>query len=330
MAVKATDVAARAGVSIATVSLVVNGKGAGRVSADTRSRVEQAVRELGYVVNPAARSLVTGTHGRIALLTDDLVNPFIAAIASGVGAALGRDTALLLATGVRADPAALTSVGVDGMLVHRAGPAGPATGGGPVPVVVLDEPGVAGGPTGVHFDVTRGATALGTHLASLGHRRVAYVDSARTRTSFTRRREVFTAAFGGAVSVVSCGLDLALARDLTTDALAGWCRAGITAVVAATDVQAYGVLAALTHAGVAVPQNFSVASFDDNDLSSITAPPLTTVAMDAVELGRRAVALLLEEVRGAAPAGRTVTLPSSLVIRSSTGVPREDPPCPAP
>jgi len=330
MAVKATDVAARAGVSIATVSLVVNGKGAGRVSADTRSRVEQAVRELGYVVNPAARSLVTGTHGRIALLTDDLANPFIAAIASGVGAALGRDTALLLATGGRADPAALVSVGVDGMLVHRDDPAGPATGGGPVPVVVLDEPGVAAGPTGVHFDVTRGATALGAHLASLGHRRVAYLDSARSRTSFTRRREVFTTAFGGAVSVVRCDLDLVPARELTADALQGWRRAGITAVVAATDVQAYGVLAAFSHAGVAVPHDFSVASFDDNALSSITAPPLTTVAMDAVELGRRAVALLLEEVRGAAPAGRTVTLPSSLVIRSSTGVPREVPPCPAP
>src|SRR5690348_8501608 len=99
MAVKATDVAARAGVSIATVSLVVNGKGAGRVSPGTRSRVEQAVRELGYVVNPAARSLVTGTHGRIALLVDDVVNPFIAAIAAGVADALDAGTALLLNTG---------------------------------------------------------------------------------------------------------------------------------------------------------------------------------------------------------------------------------------
>ncbi|WP_170315523.1 LacI family DNA-binding transcriptional regulator [Nakamurella deserti] len=325
MAVKATDVAARAGVSIATVSLVVNGKGAGRVSADTRTRVEQAVRELGYVVNPAARSLVTGTHGRIALLTDDLVNPFIAAIASGVSTASGADTALLLATGSRPDHATLASMGVDGMLVHRDEPDGQAVGGGPVPVVVLDEPGVPGGPTGVHFDVGRGAAALGAHLAGIGHRRVAYVDSARSRTSFTLRREVFAAAFGGEVSTTGCGLDLALARELTTDALAGWRRSGITAIVTATDVQAYGVLAALAAVGLSVPHDFSVASFDDNALSSITAPPLTTVAMDAAELGRRAVTLLLEEIRGSAPAGRSVVLPSSLVIRSSTAAPREDP-----
>ena len=257
MAVKATDVAARAGVSIATVSLVVNGKGRGRVSAATQSRVERAVRELGYVVNPAARSLVTGTHGRVALLVHDLVNPFVAAIAAGVSGALGRDVALLLAaTGTGTGPADLammSSVGVDGMLVHLADVGERPAAGGPVPVVVLDEPTGPAGVSRVYFDVEPGAAALGRHLAGFGHRRAAYLDSARPRTSFTRRRDAFTAAFGGEVGVTTCDLDLDAARRAASGALPGWRADGTTVIVTATDVQAYGVLAALAADGAGVP-----------------------------------------------------------------------------
>lgn len=327
MAVRAVDVAARAGVSIATVSLVVNGKGRGRVSADTQSRVERAVRDLGYVVNPAARSLVTGTHGRVALLAHDLVNPFIAAIAAGVGDALGRDVQLLLAAGSTTtgppDARMVASLGVDGLLVHLADlPVGAGAG---VPVVVLDEPAGPPGVSSVWFDVDHGARELGAHLAGLGHRRVGYLDSARARSSFTRRRAVFTGAFGGEVRVVTGDLDLAAARSAVAAALAGWRRDGVTAVVTATDVQAYGALAALSAAGVSVPQQFSVASFDDNAMSTITAPPLTTVALDARQLGRRAATVLLAELRGEAPPGRSIALPSTLVIRGSTAAPRKEP-----
>lgn len=328
MAVKATDVAARAGVSIATVSLVVNGKGRGRVSADTQDRVTRAVRELGYVVNPAARSLVTGTHGRVALLAHDLVNPFIAAIAAGVGDALGPEVQLLLAAGSTTtgppDVQRVAAVGVDGLLVHLADL--PVGAGGALPVVVLDEPEGPPGVSRVWFDTDVGATALGTHLARLGHRRVAYLDSARPRTSFTRRREVFTTAFGSHVQVSTCDLDLAASRSVVGAALAGWQADGVTAVVTATDVQAYGALAALAAAGVPVPEEFSVASFDDNAMSAITAPPLTTVAMDARELGRRSAGMLLEELRGAAAPGRSIALPSNLVVRGSTAAARKETP----
>lgn len=331
MAVKATDVAARAGVSIATVSLVVNGKGSGRVSADTQSRVERAVRELGYVVNPAARSLVTGRHGRVALLAHDLVNPFIAAIASGVSGALGRDVQLLLAAGTTEtgppDADVVSAVGVDGVLVHLADLPQRLTGPGGAPtVVVLDEPDAPPGISRVYFDVDAGAAALGAHLAALGHRRVGYLDSARPRTSFTRRREVFTDAFGGEVRVTAADLDLEAARIAVRAALPAWRADHVTALVTATDVQAYGALAALAEAGIAVPQRFSVASFDDNAMSSITAPPLTTVAMDGRELGRRAATMLLDEVRGDAPSGRSVALPSTLAVRSSTAAPWEETP----
>ena len=95
--VKATDVAASAQVSVATVSLVANGKAAGRVSESTVRRVQQAIEELGYIVNQAARSLATGRRQCVALVAQDMTNPFISAIAAGVAEALGTQTQLLLA-----------------------------------------------------------------------------------------------------------------------------------------------------------------------------------------------------------------------------------------
>src|SRR5882757_5991649 len=94
---KAVDVAARAGVSIATVSLVANGKAAGRVSERTSRRVLRAIEDLGYVVNSAARSLATGRRQCVALVASDMTNPFISTIAAGVSEALGAQTQLLLA-----------------------------------------------------------------------------------------------------------------------------------------------------------------------------------------------------------------------------------------
>src|ERR1700690_1540834 len=95
--VKATDVAARARVSVATVSLVANDKAAGRVSESTVRRVRQAIDELGYIVNQAARSLATGRRQCVALVAQDMTNPFISAIAAGAGEALGTQTQLFLA-----------------------------------------------------------------------------------------------------------------------------------------------------------------------------------------------------------------------------------------
>ncbi|MEO5834048.1 MAG: LacI family DNA-binding transcriptional regulator [Nakamurella sp.] len=344
MRVRAIDVAARAGVSIATVSLVVNGKGAGRVSADTRIRVERAVSELGYVVNPAARSLATGTYGRVALLVHDLVNPFIAAIAAGVSSALGQEVQLLLATGsAETGPPGATmmaAVGVDGVLLHLEGPLETETpgperpGDGLVPVVVLDEPTGPVGVSRVYFDVTLGAVALGDHLAGLGHRRVVYLDSTRHRRTFDLRRQTFASTLAVAgpeveIIVAEADLDLQAAKEAVGREIGAWRARGVTAIVTATDVQAYGALAALADAGVAVPGDLSLASFDDNAMSAITAPPLTTVAMAAGELGREAALLLVAEMHGTSDPGRAIALPSTLIIRGSTGI-RKGPSWPAP
>jgi LacI family transcriptional regulator len=259
MRAKATDVAALAGVSVATVSLVVNGKGLGRVSAGTQRRVQAAITELGYVVNPAARSLVTGRHGRIVLLTHDLGNPFIASTASGVSSVLERDMQLILAAGGTEqeppDVATIASFGIDGMLINLDGTEYEPFGPGPtLPVVVLDEPEDRDGLSRVFFDVTIGAAQLAEHLAQLGHRTVVYLDSTRSRTSFEHRRRRFTHTFGQTVTGsrvirAKCDIELDAGRQITVRNLTGWSDRGVTAVVAATDVQAYGVLAGLAERG---------------------------------------------------------------------------------
>lgn len=328
--VTAKDVAAHAGVSIATVSLVANGKAKGRVSDATQARVEEAISELGYVINPAARSLVTGKHGRIALLANDITNPFIAQIATGIGEILGSDTQLILsAPGPEAtspNPMATASMGVDGMLIDLAD-IDPelANRGRDVPLVILDEPLSPTHFSRAYFDLDSGSRELAAHLTSLGHRCVAYLDSNRSRSSFDIRRTQLIQAFkissAGRTKVVKArsGIEIGAAREVVRGHVEQWIAQGVSVIVTATDIQAYGVLRELASRDIAVPREMSVASYDNNAFSEVVSPPLTAVDLPAADLGRQAATLLVEQIERGTKPGRTVILPTSLVIRSSTG-----------
>ncbi|WP_196073041.1 LacI family DNA-binding transcriptional regulator [Nakamurella alba] len=332
--VKAADVAAMANVSVATVSLVTNGKAHGRVSESTRVRVETVIRDLGYVVNPAARSLVTGRHGRIALLAHDLTNPFIAALASGVSEALGHDLQLILAVGGAGDRAPdvamVSSFGVDGLLISL-----DDTEYEPVPddlpVVYVDEPDAHTRSSRVFFDLAGGAGALAAHLVEeLGHRTIVYLDAIRPRLTFSARRRHFQEhlrRIEPATRLIRSRseIDLEAAGIAAGKALPGWLGSGVTAVVTATDVQAYGVLTAAADAGIPVPGVLSVASFDNNAMSAVTWPPLTAVDLSARDIGREAGGLLLQEIMTGTLPGREIRLPTRLVVRSSTAPARDGP-----
>ena len=322
--VRAADVARQAGVSIATVSLVANGKADGRVSAGTRQRVLAAIAGLGYVVDPAARSLVTGRRHAVALLTHDVTNPFISLVASGVAHALGRRTQLLLALAGADDEgpdlARVVAAGVDGALLNY--PSGNDAADLDLPLVHLDDPDAVRGGAQVHFDLASGAEQLAGHLVGLGHRRLLYLDAVRPWTTFALRRRHLVEALSRqapdtTVTAARSAIDIESARAVVLASWAGWRDDGVTAIVTAADVQAHGVLAALAQLDVAVPGRVSVASFDNVPFSAITAPPLTAVDLPAAELGREAATLLLELIGGAPP--RTTVLPTSLVVRGSTG-----------
>jgi DNA-binding LacI/PurR family transcriptional regulator len=309
------DVAARAGVHAGTVSRALTRPE--KVAPATRERVEAAVEELGFVPNRAARGLITGRTGNVAVIVPDITNPYFAALVRAIEhAARGSELQVLLVdTGERRaeEVRAARSLAreVDGFIVlsprrlHRE----------------LDALGETGAVfvnrrvTGRAAVLLRAAAATDDalrHLASLGHKRLAYLAGPKGSWAAQERRAAVRRT-SGAVGMSVAEIDVAEPTfEAAADAAAGIGRTRATAVVAFNDQMALGALAALSRAGVAVPGDVSVVGCDDVPMAAMVAPPLTTIHMPTEEAGAAAVGLL----------GRrdsTVELFGSLVVRGSTG-----------
>lgn len=330
----ARDVAERAGVSVATVSLVVNGKADGRVSAARQHAVRRAVAELGYRVDARARELVTGRRTTVALVLPELTSPYFGDLTTGVSSGLGGHFDLVLAIAdrdnlaERANLDRILEARVEGVICHAVGAwATSALAGADENLVVLDDPGSAWHGPSVHFDLASGSAALAAHLHGLGHRTIAYLTPAPDTRTFELRRELlverFHASPGCTVVYLHARNEIDAAADAVREAARSSILDGVTAVVCGTDDQAYGALLALDELGVDVPAAMSVAGFNDLPLSRVVRPSLTTVALPAYELGRRGAELLLEASearrRGSARAPRGIEVATRLVPRSSTG-----------
>jgi LacI family transcriptional regulator len=333
--ITAADVARRARVSTATVSLIVNGKADGRVSDGTRARVLAAVDELGYRVDTLARALATGQRSSVALVVPDIANPYFSQLTQGVAGRLGTGYRLFLFV---ADPAHDPGAGLEGIAAERVdgilaeAPAADLISevDGRVPVVVLDQPSREDERPYVTFALEDGATALIDHLLDLGHRRIGYLDADSPGPTFEvrrvhlerRLREV--AGHGFAAPAVRSRTEIDAAAGAFTTAWDDWRAGGVTAVVCASDVQAYGVLREAARRGVPVPGDLSVAAFDDLPFSALTGPPLTTVRLSALDLGFSAAGVLLTLMEGR-PAGAIPPLPAPLRVRRTTAPPRGGP-----
>jgi LacI family transcriptional regulator len=329
--VTAAMVARRAGTSVSTVSLVVNGKSRGRVSAVITERVRAAVDELGYVVDHAASSLARGTTDLVVLLAPDLPNPYFGRVTTGIREALGSRHQLMLSViegGEQPgadDVRRVAAFRPAGLLVHAPSPTflDDLEPGGP-PLVLMDAPGFEGRAATVTFDLEPGVRALVAHLAEAGHTVLAYLEGSTPSATFTVRRELLArVAAEHGLRVLDdgtrAGLTLDAAADVGTEALPRWRAAGATAVVAAADTMAYGVLAAAHRLGLAVPGDIAVAGFDDLPYSQVTAPSLTSVALPAEELGRAAAQRLAAVLAGDGDGAAAPLLPSRLAARASTG-----------
>ncbi|WP_261372353.1 LacI family DNA-binding transcriptional regulator [Arthrobacter woluwensis] len=327
--VTAAMVAREAGVSTATVSLVVSGKAQGRISAANREKVQAAVERLGYVVDTAGSTLSKGFSPVVVLVATDIANPFYAELISEARAALGDRYELLLSVGGpgrQIDAASirkLLSLRPAGFLIDAPNAELVAALPSGTRAVLLDAPGLQGGLPSVNLDVADGAAQLARHLADQGHRRVVgYLDSTIDAATFRVRRDAFrdTAAelgievLDGAASLT----DIDAAAEAFTEAWPGWDAAGVTAVVGCTDTHAYGVLGAAAEAGVAVPGRLAVAGFDDLPYSRHTSPPLTSVSLPSGELGSAAGRTLRALIEGGSPETEHVEVPSRLVARAST------------
>ena len=328
MAATIDDVAARSGVSTATVSRVLSGSVPARP--ETRERVLAAARELDYRPSGIARALKRRETMTLGLLVTDITNPFYPQIVRAVEAAAhARGYGIVLANG--GDDAArelehldlLVERRVDGIVIasslmtrrHAERLHGTA-----VPVVLVNDT-VAGSrlPT-VTTAHRRGARLATEHLIGLGHQRIGHIGAPADHAASGQRRQgvrdaLRAARLGEPLIAIGDGGVAGGAR--ATEALIG---SEITGIVAYNDLTAIGALRALRRAGIGVPESISVVGFDDIDLAAWTDPPLTTVRQPTDALGRWAVEHLVDLLAGQPVDDATgpVLLEPVLVVRDST------------
>jgi len=327
------EVAAIAGVSSATVSRVLSRPD--RVAEPTRLRVLEVIRASGYAPNVAARTLRTLRAAKILLTVPDISNPFFASVIRGAAEA-ARDAGYAIVVGdTRHDPQIedqyaemLSRREVDGLIFlgHRL-PESLATlvseQGASAPIVNGCEYSHDIGVPSVHIDNAAASNDALEHLIALGHRTIGIVtgpplspitrdrlsgalDAAR-RHGLQDRLQVRTADY-------SARRAFEHARDLLAQ--------DVTAIFCFSDEMAMGALSAISQAGLSCPGHVSVIGFDDLPLSPFFQPALTTIAQPKGLIGRRAVELLVDILRGTENPEWQVTLPHELVVRESTGLAR--------
>jgi LacI family transcriptional regulator len=323
--VKLSDVAARAGVSVATVSKVVNGRYG--VAKETVDLVQGVIDELGYVGNLSAASLRSASTNVLGILVADF-EPYSAEIIKGA-ATVTRGTAWELlshAGGERHGWERRSIARLGGTLIDGAVVVTPTSSDVNliVPVVAIDPHyGPNQVPT-VDADSYGGATAATQHLIGLGHTRIAFLGGRSELDSSRLRENGFRDAMAAAglevpdAFVRESRYDPDVAEALALEMLALPERP--TAIFAANDVTALRVLEAASMLGLRVPDELSVVGFDDIPQASLVTPALTTVRQPLVAMGREAMQMLLDLLAGKQRTTH-VRMPTELVIRDSTAAP---------
>jgi LacI family transcriptional regulator len=327
------DVAQLSGVSVMTVSRVING--GSRVSPDTRRRVEEAISELGYVPNRLARGLSRQRTGTLAVVVPDVANPFFTAIVRAAEEVARRADYHVILGDTRADLTLEREI-VEDLIAHRV----EGTLIAPVsdrsiphlrrleqfgvPFVLIDRR-----VPGTHADVVLGdsvggARRLVEHLLSLGHRRIGFiVESDEVSTARERR-----AGYEAALVAAGIEVDAELVVRASADSAGG--AVGMeellmlaprpTAVFTVNNLVALGAIEAVRAAGLEVPADVALVCFDDIEYASRLYPFLTAMEQPAQTFGTLSTQLLLDRIEGREAARpREVVLPGEFIVRKSCG-----------
>jgi LacI family transcriptional regulator len=326
------DVAREAGVSLGTVSNVLNRPEV--VAEATRSRVLEVIDSLGYVRAEGARQLRGWASRVLAVMVLDLANPFFTALASGVEqAAREADLGVMVCTGAHEPAEAarhlslITSHRIRGVVLASGEGVGRTVAAfrrSAVPFLLADHNTPQPAACSVGIDDVAGGHAAVRHLIERGHRSIAYISGPDRLQQVRDRRR-------GALGAVSeAGLPSAALRELPCDTLtvsagkdAGHRLLGMperpTAVFCANDLLALGVLQALYEAGLRVPEDIAVVGYDDIEFAASAVVPLTSVRRPAVAMGRQAGRLLIADTASGSPHEHAhVVLQPELVVRRST------------
>lgn len=321
------DVARAAGVSVATVSKVINRRYG--VASSTHARVEQVIEELGYESSLVARSLRSHQTHVIGILVAEF-EPFSTEILKGASRAITGTGYELLAYSGGGRPGSdvgwerryvsrLSGTLIDGaLLVTPTVVDVSAT----VPLVMLDpHTGPTGLPT-VDADSLAGAVSATEHLITLGHRRIGFLGGREDLESSQRREEGYRRALAGAGLPVDPDLiRVGGYRRESAEAPVAELLAlpdPPTAIFAANDLMALGAMAVATRMGLRVPDDLSLVGFDDVPEAVIATPQLTTVRQPIQELGAVGIDLLVQLMAGRVPQANHVRLPTELVVRGTT------------
>ncbi|MGH7502563.1 MAG: LacI family DNA-binding transcriptional regulator [Longimicrobiales bacterium] len=331
MAVTIRDVAKRAGCSVATVSRALNQSGP--VRADTRRRIEEAVAEMKYRPNVAARSLITRRTGMLGVLLPDLHGEFFSELIRGLDdAAQAHGYHLLLSSSHdlaeeleaalhgmqgRVDGLVIMAPKLDAATLNALLPRS-------TPVVLLNSPHARASVCDLRIDNYGGASSMVSHLASHGHKRIAIITGPTGNHDAEERLTGYRNAL--AEAGIECDPALEIEGDFRTSS--GYHATNLllaladrpSAIFAANDAMALGALSALRDAGVAVPGDIALAGFDDLSSTRYSIPPLSSVHVSISELGARAIASLSEVVaNGAPPVEPHEVLSATAVLRRSCG-----------
>ncbi|APH44041.1 LacI family transcriptional regulator [Microbacterium sp. 1.5R] len=333
MAVGVKDVAAAAGVSVGTVSNVLNQPE--RVSAKTVERVQRVIQELGFVRNDAARQLRAGRSRSIGLVVPDIGNPFFAEVVRGAEdrAADAGMTVLLgnsderderqvahleLFQEQRVNGVLLTPATDDLSAVHRF-----AAGG--MPVILVDREVEEGLLPSVSVDDVEGGRLAADHLLASGRRRLAFVGGPQSVQQVADRLRGVQAAVAAHPDVTleifeQSALTVLQGRAAGEAIAARGPESRPDAVFAANDLLAVGLLQAFSFgSGIRVPQDIAMVGYDDIDFASATVVPLSSVRQPARLLGWTGVDLLLKELDGVEHDRRVRFQPELVVRESSAG-----------
>lgn len=321
-------VAELAGVSVATVSRTL--KNPDVVAPATRERVQAAVAAANYRPNGMAVQFRSRRTGNLVVLVPLIANSFFARVIAGIQQAAQAAGYRVLLCDTAGDERREREYAelvyarqADGVIQLRA--FDPFAGQGDIPPVVNACEVLAEHTwPKVRLDNRAAARCLTEHLLALGHRRIALIKGPEDSPLTLER----LAGYQEALTQAGIALDPGLLHegDFTLAAGAAAAKALLTlperptALFCCSDEMAIGALQVLRRSGLRVPEDISLAGFDDIAFAAYTEPPLTTIAQPAEAFGQRAVAMLLEVLNGGTPAAREVVLPFELKVRGSTGV----------
>lgn len=324
-------VAQRARVSMGTASQALSGSAP--VSDSTKQRVVQAADELGYVVNGVARALRTRASLMIGMVVPEVSNPFFADLMGAIEITC-RERGLVVLFGASSNDTSreldyvveFHQRQVDGMLligaretdrIEKLLPSG-------FPVVAVDRIPRRWSRDWVSVDSRAGSRMAVDHLVSLGHRRLAYVGAGPDINTAAERKQHFISsveACGATIAGISEG-DFTQASGIEqTERLLAAATERASAIVAANDLLALGVIGAARRLGIRVPDELSVVGFDDGTVARLAEPALTTIRQPVEELARQSVAAAVARLKSPARHPVAKLLTPELVVRASTAPP---------